>query len=153
MVDSNVEKLGRWLRIAGFDAAYAGNMDDNRLVRLALDQGRILLTRDRGILKRRVAVGGRLRVVFIDRDGTGAQLRQVFSALQLSAAMRPFSRCAECNTSLLPKLKDEVGGLVPPYVYRTHEQYMQCPDCGRVYWRGTHWERMVKELEAAAEPA
>ena len=150
LADSNVGRLGRWLRIAGFDTVYASGIDDNRLVRLALDEGRVLLTRDTHILERRVVTSGRLTVILIHDDEVRTQLGQVVTALDLVGELNPFSRCVECNTSLQQVEKEQVQGLVPPYVYRTQAHYMRCPECGRVYWRGTHWERMKEDLERVA---
>lgn len=143
-------RLGRWLRIAGFDTLCASGIDDNRLVRMALDEGRVLLTRDTHILERRVVTSGRLKVILIHDDDVGAQLGQVVTALDLAGDFNPFSRCVECNASLQQIEKEQVQGLVPPYVYRTQAHYMRCPGCGRMYWRGTHWERMKEGLERAA---
>ncbi|HEY49383.1 MAG TPA: DUF5615 family PIN-like protein [Dehalococcoidia bacterium] len=150
VVDSNVGKLARWLRIAGFDTLFIKDIDDNRLVRIALDQSRILLTKDTHILKRRVVASGRLRVVLIEDDEVKAQLRQVLTTLNLAGQLSPFSLCIECNETLVPREKKDVEQLVPPYVYKTKDKYMQCPKCRRIYWRGTHWERMSRELEKMA---
>ncbi len=149
-MDCNVGRLARWLRIAGFDTVFEKDIDDSRLVRRALAESRVLLTRDTGILQRRVAASGRLKVILIRDDSVKAQLAQVFSVLEIGDRLRPFTVCPECNGVLVPRAKHEVGELVPPYVFKTQEQFMQCPDCGRVYWRGTHWQRMAKELEEVA---
>jgi len=147
IVDSNVGRLARWLRIAGFDTVFINDLDDNRLVRLALSEGRVLLTKDTQILKRRVATTGRLKVLLIESEKVKEQLRQVVKALNLADKISPFTLCLECNQPLVPKEKEEVKSLVPPYVFKTQTQYMQCPACHRVYWRGTHWQRMSRELE------
>jgi len=147
IVDSNVGRLATWLRIAGFDTLFAEGIDDNRLVRIALDEDRVLLTRDTQIMKRRLITSGRLRTVLIEPDDVIEQLRRVLTTLNLAGDVRPFSLCIECNQPLEYREKEEVEGLVPPYVFRTQTQYMQCTNCRRVYWRGTHWERMYRELE------
>lgn len=147
IVDSNVGRLARWLRIAGFDTIFINDLDDNRLVRLALSESRVLLTKDTQILKRRVVATGRLKVILIESEEVKAQLRQVIKALNLGDKIKPFTLCLECNQPLVPREKEEVEGLVPPYVFKTQTQYMQCPSCHRVYWRGTHWQRMSRELE------
>jgi hypothetical protein len=67
--------------------------------------------------------------------------------LKLAEEIKPFTLCLECNQPLVPKDKEEVKDLVPPYVFKTQSQYMQCPACQRVYWQGTHWQRMSRELE------
>lgn len=150
IVDSNVGRLTTWLRIAGFDTLFAKSIDDNRLVRIALDEDRVLLTKDRQILKRRLVTSGRLKVILIEDDEVKAQLRQVLATLNLAGQLRPFSLCVECNEPLVPREREEVEELVPPYVFQTQTQYMQCPGCLRIYWRGTHWERMSRELEVIA---
>jgi len=147
IVDSNVGRLARWLRIAGFDTIFINDLDDNRLVRLALSEGRVLLTKDTQILKRRVATTGRLKVILIESEEVKAQLRQVVKTLNLGDQIKPFTLCLECNQPLVPKENEEIKELVPPYVFQTQTQYMQCPVCQRVYWRGTHWQRMSRELE------
>jgi uncharacterized protein with PIN domain len=147
IVDSNVGRLARWLRIAGFDTIFINDLDDNRLVRLALSEGRVLLTKDTQILKRRVVATGRLKVILIESEEVKEQLRQVVKELNLVDEIKPFTLCLECNQPLVHREKEEVEGLVPPYVFKTQTQYMQCPSCHRVYWRGTHWQRMSRELE------
>ena len=147
IVDSNVGRLARWLRIAGFDTLFINDLDDNRLVRLALSEGRVLLTKDTQILKRRVATTRRLKVILIESEEVKAQLRQVVKTLKLTEEIKPFTLCLECNQPLVTKDKEGVKELVPPYVFETQTQYMQCPACNRVYWRGTHWQRMSMELE------
>jgi uncharacterized protein with PIN domain len=153
IVDSNVGRLARWLRIAGFDTVFINDLDDNRLVRLALAEGRVLLTKDTQILKRRVAATGRLKVILIESEEVKAQLCQVVKALNLGDKVKPFTLCLECNQPLVPREKEEVKELVPPYVFQTQTQYMQCPSCHRVYWRGTHWQRMSRELERIVSEA
>ena len=147
IVDSNVGRLARWLRIAGFDTVFINDLDDNRLVKLALSEGRVLLTKDTQILKRRLATTGRLKVILIESEKVKEQLRQVIKTLNLAEGIKPFTLCLECNQPLVPRNREEVKELAPPYVFKTQTQYMQCPSCHRVYWRGTHWQRMSRELE------
>ncbi len=147
IVDANVGRLATWLRIAGFDTVFINDLDDNRLVRIALSEARVLLTKDTQILKRRLATTGRLKVILIESEEVKAQLRQVLKALNLAGEVKPFTICPECNQPLVTRDKEEVKELVPTYVFKTQTQYMQCPACQRVYWRGTHWARMSRELE------
>ena len=150
IVDSNVGKLARWLRISGFDTLFMKDIDDNRLVRVALDQNRVLLTKDTHIMKRRVVTSGRLKVVLIEHDEVKAQLHQVLTTLNLTDKLNPFSICVECNEQLVPRERKDIEQLVPPYVFETQNQFMQCPKCMRIYWKGTHWERMRGELDRIA---
>lgn len=147
IVDSNVGRLAKWLRIAGYDTLFINGIDDSGLIRIALEEGRVVLTRDTQILKRRLVASGRLKVVLIEDDEVKAQLRQVVTTLNLARHLRSFTLCLECNQPLVPKKREEVKELVPPYVFQTQNQYMQCPGCQRIYWRGTHWQRMNRELE------
>ena len=148
IVDSNVGRLARWLRIAGFDTLFMRGVDDNRLVRMALDENRVLLTKDTHMVERRVIANGRLKAILIEADDVMSQVRQVFTTLDLHSELNPFSLCVECNKPLLSRNKEEIRGLVPPYVFQTQTEFMQCPECERVYWKGTHWERMCRELGA-----
>ncbi|MBT9160956.1 MAG: hypothetical protein DDT24_00560 [Chloroflexi bacterium] len=126
IVDLNVGKLAKRLRMLGYDALFINGLDDNELVRIALKEGRVLLTRDTGILRRGVAFIGKIKVVLIEADNVREQLRQVVEALHLESGSDPFSLCLECNEPLIPRGREEVRDLVPPYVFRTQEQYVQC---------------------------
>ncbi len=134
-------RLATWLRLLGYDTSYLPSADDHELARVARAEGRILLTRDVELTRRRG-----LRHVLVESERVEEQLLQVFSALRLSAR-QAFSRCAECNVSLSPVSKESVRDSVPPYVWRTHERFLRCPFCSRVYWRGTHWAHMLAQIE------
>ncbi len=146
IVDHNVGKLAKWLRIMGYDSLLFRGADDGKLIDIALREGRVILTKDTQLMKRRVITGGRLKAILIEDDNPEEQLRQVVKKLALDYNFRLFSLCLECNQPLIPRTREEVQGLVPPYVYRTQDQYMQCPTCPRIYWRGTHWQAMIKGL-------
>ena len=150
IADSNVGKLAKWLRMIGYDTLFFNNIDDNELVDIAMEEGRIVLTKDTYIMKRRVATNGQLKIILTRYDNPKQQLLQVVKALKLDCYLRQFTRCLECNNSLISRTKEEVMELVPPYVFLTQTQYMQCPSCLRIYWRGTHWQRMKKDLETIA---
>ncbi|MFC2058582.1 Mut7-C RNAse domain-containing protein [Chloroflexota bacterium] len=147
IVDLNVGRLAKWLRVTGFDTLFLKGIDDNRLIRVALEEGRIVLTRDRQIAERRLVTIGRLKVILIEDDDVREQLRQVVATLNLSSSLKPFTLCLNCNQLLVPKSREEVRDKVPPYVFQTQTRFVQCPSCERIYWRGTHWQRMTAELE------
>jgi len=150
MVDINVGRLARWLRATGYDADLFTGRDDSDMVRTALKEGRIVLTRDGGVARRRVVTTGRLRVLHLRSDSVREQLRQVVSAFSLNPTHRPFSLCLECNRPLEGRGKEVVVGLAPTYVFSTQWEFSQCPSCGRIYWQGTHWDAMrswLQELE------
>lgn len=145
IVDVNVGRLATWLRVMGYDTVFRDPVEDNELVRIALRGGRVIVTRDGGLAKRRLATTGRIRVVLVWDDDLRSQLVQVRRELNLDERSG-FSRCVRCNEPLSQRSRESVEGLVPPYVYRTQDSFMGCPLCGRVYWRGTHWNNMCKEL-------
>lgn len=147
VADSNVGRLARWLRAFGYDAAYAAHVDDRQLIAQALAEGRVLLTRDVDLMQRRVVANGTVRAVLLASDRVGDQLRQVVTELGLPAG-RELTRCLECNVELEPRLKADVTDRLPPYVRATQTRFSECPRCDRVYWPGTHWERMRERLAA-----
>ena len=147
IVDNNVGKLVKWLRMMGYDTLSFNGSDDSRMVATALDEGRVIITRDTQIMKRRVVTSGRLKAILIKSDKPRQQIRQVVESLKLDCQFRPFTVCLECNQPLEERSKQQVQELVPPYVFQTQNQYMECPACHRIYWRGTHWQAMNRKLE------
>ncbi len=145
LVDVMLGRLAKWLRLVGYDAAYSSDADDHRLARWARAEDRILLTRDVELARRRG-----VRVMLIESEKVEQQLRQVFRTLELTV-QEPFSRCAECNVLLEEHSPERASSRVPPYVFRTQVQFRTCPHCGRVYWRGTHWARILAMIEDLAE--
>jgi uncharacterized protein with PIN domain len=150
IVDHNVGKLTKWLRMMGYDSLFFDGSEDSHMVAQAMAEGRVVLTRDTEIMKRRVINSGRLKAVLIESEEPERQMQQLMNTLDLKCQFRPFTRCLECNQPLVERSKEEVKDRVPPYVYKTRSQYMECPDCHRIYWRGTHWEAMVRKLEQFA---
>lgn len=147
IVDNNVGKLAKWLRIMGYDTLFFNGSNDSRMVAIALAEERVILTRDTQIMKRRVVTSGRLQAILIQSDEPEQQMHQVIDSLHLDCQSKPFTMCLECNQPLMEKSKQQVKDLVPPYVFQTQNQYMECPKCHRIYWRGTHWQRMTEKLK------
>ena len=146
MVDHNVGKLAKWLRIMGYNTLFFNGSNDSRMIAIALAEERVVLTKDTQIMERRVVTNGRLKAILIQSDEPKLQMHQVIDSLHLDCQFKPFSICLECNQPLLEKSKQQVKDLVPPYVFQTQNQYMECPTCHRIYWRGTHWQAMTKKL-------
>lgn len=151
IADNNAGKLARWLRMIGYDTLLFKEKNDSKMIEISLKEGRVILTKDTQIMKRRLVTDGKLKAIFIKHDDSKAQLQQIVKTLNLNYHFRPFSLCLDCNQTLIPRSKDEVQSLVPSYVFKTQKQYMECPSCHRIYWQGTHWQAMVKELENLAE--
>ena len=131
----------------GYDALFFSGNDDADMIGVALDEGRVILTRDTQIMKRRLVTSGQLKVIFITSDNPEQQMHQVLHALNLDSQLRPFTICLECNQPLEERSREQVKDLVPPYVFQTQSQYVECPACHRIYWRGTHWQAMTKKLK------
>lgn len=147
IVDHNVGKLARWLRMMGFDSVFFNSGEDSEMVKQALAENRVILTRDTEILKRRLVTSGRLKAVLIRSEKPEHQMQQLMEIFNLREGLDPFTRCLECNRPLSVIKTEDVKDRVPPYVYKTQSQYMECPACRRIYWRGTHWEKMMKRIE------
>lgn len=141
--DSMLGSLARWMRTLGYDVGYSSSIEDPELVKRAVDENRIILTRDTLIVKRRKARG---RSFFISSDRVGEQLRQVTGEYGVPEGLS-LTRCLRCNTVLNDIGKGSVEGKVPPYVFRTQDKFSVCFTCGRIYWGGTHRERMLEDLK------
>lgn len=142
VVDAMLGRLARWLRIMGFDVLYPKDLSDDDLVALATREERTLLTKD-GRLLREKKVNGYL----VRSHGWEDQLREVLDEFNLHDQAAPFSRCLECNQLLEVVPKEQVTEAVPALVYQCQDQFYRCPGCQRVYWNGTHVERMAGKLE------
>jgi len=143
--DCNVGKLARWLRMLGYDVLYYASIDDDVLVCRALREGRVILTRDTDIAFRKDVTN----CIYITSDKTVEQVRQVISGLGLKVDTgRLTPRCAICNEPLEDVDKESVRGQVPPYTYSTQERFCRCGVCGRIYWHGSHVDRVLRESAA-----
>lgn len=140
LADGMLGRLAKWLRILGYDTAYDASADDHALVRQARAEGRILLTRDNALARRRG-----VEALLIHSQDVEAQVRQVLEDLNLSPG-NAFSLCPVCNIPLEHLDPPAARDRVPPYVYATQDHFQCCPQCGRVYWRGTHWANMQAQL-------
>lgn len=147
LADCNVGRLARWLRVLGYDAAFESRLADPQVVARALAEDRVLLTRDVDMMRRRVIRGGTVRAILLTDDRVEEQVRQVVRELGL-VPDRVLSRCLGCNVELEPRAMAAVVERLPPHVRRTQRRFSQCPTCERVYWPGTHWERMRQRIGA-----
>ncbi len=143
VADAMLGRLAKWLRVLGYDTLYWRG-DDEGLLRLALAENRLLLTRDTR-LPSRLPPGHSL---FIESDHYDEQLRQTIQRLGLPP--RRGRRCLRCNLLLEPAEKAGLRGQVPEFVWHRHDRFARCPGCRRIYWEGTHYARMVETLERVA---
>jgi len=140
LADAMLGRLARWLRLLGVDTAYEPHISDEHLVRRALAEGRRILTRDRALCEE-WRVSGILRV---ESEELRAQLRQVVRVLDLAGRLRPFTRCSRCNAPLEDAPPEAVRQRVPARVRALETRFRVCPECGRVYWWGSHAERIAQ---------
>lgn len=144
ILDVHLGKLARWLRLLGFDTLYRNDLDDPEIVEIAAMEGRTILTRDGGIMKRRAATRGYLVQSTVPQE----QLREVLDYYQLQEQIQPFHRCLVCNGLLVHVEKSKILELLEPKTIRYYDTFFQCAECGKIYWRGTHYERMQGFLAA-----
>ncbi|MGB0127374.1 MAG: Mut7-C RNAse domain-containing protein [Rhodocyclaceae bacterium] len=147
VADAHLGGLARLLRMTGFDTLYDNGFDDGEIAGLAEREHRIVLTRDRELLKRRnVTHGGYARAL-----AAAEQLREVFGRLDLARSARPFTLCLHCNAPLREIAKAEVLDRLPDKVRERYEHFTTCDQCQGVFWQGTHWQRMRSVVEAVVE--
>ena len=148
IADDMLGRLGKWLRILGFDVLYSRSINNNDLISEANSTGRILLTRDTKIAFSEKAE----RCILIVSDNYREQLKQLFRLLDLEIDRQAiFSRCLICNELLKTTDKENVKGRVPPFVFETAGEFMKCEKCDKVYWRGTHIENIEKVISELAK--
>ena len=137
-------RLARWLRLMGYDTAYWRDGSDLALIRQARAEDRLIVTRDHQLAGRRG-----VRAILIASESLDEQIAEARTALEAVApgTPEPFTRCPECNGKLHDLSHEAARDLVPPYVWHTQRVFRRCPDCGRVYWKGTHWPGMQSRLE------
>ena len=138
VVDGHLGTLARRLRLLGFDALFEPGWSDAELAEISARERRILLTRDRGLLKRSAVTHG----LFVRGDDPDDQIVDIVRRLQLSTRLRPFTLCTVCNAELHPVDKEEVRDRLPPRTQVEFDHFVECPDCRRVYWEGSHHEQL-----------
>jgi hypothetical protein len=147
VLDVHLGRLAAFLRLAGFDALYRRDYADEELAAISAASKRILLSRDQALLKRRIVTHG----YYVRSTEPARQLAEVVRRFDLRRAARPFTRCTVCNGAVTAVSREEAGDRVPPRSRQFYDDYRRCQDCGRVYWKGTHYERLRRLLDAAFE--
>lgn len=142
ILDGHLGKLASHLRILGYDARYHPDTVDEVLAATSASEQRILLTRDRGLLKRRAVVYG----YCIRNEDVRQQMQEVVTRYNLAAGIDLFSRCPRCNGRLMPAEKDAVASRLEPNTLKYFNRFWLCQTCGQVYWRGSHVERILDQL-------
>lgn len=138
LLDNHLGRLAAYLRMLGFDSLYRNDYQDDELARVAAQETRILLTRDRRLLMRR-----EVRFGYCPRSlQSSEQIREVIARFDLPSRARPFYRCLRCNTPLIPIEKETVAHLLQPLTHKYFNTFRRCPTCGHLFWKGSHFDRM-----------
>jgi uncharacterized protein with PIN domain len=145
--DAMLGGLAKWLRAAGYDAAYEYGIDDGDLIRLAAAQGRILLTSDGRMMERNVLKTDQVPNLFIHRH-LPSRDALAFVLRQLNLPLRE-PRCMACGGELTVVAKESIQAEAPPKVYESYSDFFRCARCGKLLWQGTHWKRISKALDEA----
>lgn len=146
VLDGHLGRLAAHLRMLGLDCLYRNNYTDDELAQVSVNEGRILLTRDRHLLMRKVVTQG-----FCPRSlEPEEQLEEVVRRFGLTQWIRPFQRCLRCNTPLQPASKESVQERLEPLTKKYFDEFHICPACSQIYWKGSHYDRMLKVIERLA---
>ncbi len=145
VLDIHLGRLAAYLRMIGFNTLYRNCSTDEQLARISRDEQRILLTRDVGLLKRGAVTHG----YFVRETQARRQLAEIVRRFDLARLMRPFSRCLRCNGVLEDAAKEAILDQLPPRAAELYDEFRRCPACHGVYWKGGHFKRMQKLVEAA----
>jgi len=145
VVDCNLGRLARYLRLLGFDCLYRNDFTDGNVASISQQQHRIVLTRDRRLLQRKIITHGFYVRATMPRE----QVREVLRRVDLYAMVRPFTRCTRCNGLLDRVEKEVVDHQLEPKTRLYYQNFLQCRECGQVYWQGSHHDRaqrLINEL-------
>ena len=143
IADRMLGKLAKLLRILGFDTLYSKDIPLGELLRIGREEERIILTR-RTIMEKQ---GEEYKYLFITDNNPKGQLKEVLKGLDLKIHPEmAFTRCVQCNCRLKKMERNHVKGSVPDYIYETHRDFSYCAFCGKVFWKGTHYENMLRSF-------
>ena len=142
IADMMLGRLARWLRLYGYDTLY-GIEDDGEIIRVALRENRIILTRDSGLARRAQKLGA--RVFLLSTNSLEGQVRELSKlGVEFGELFPSNARCPKCNGPIRSAPKEEVKGKVPPRVYESYDEFYICQKCGQIYWPGKQWREMLR---------
>ena len=143
IVDVNLGKLARKLRLLGFDTLFRNDFEDDEIIRIAAREKRIILTRDKGILKQNEVTHG----YWLRNTDPSIQLKEVVERLHLRSSFKPFTRCIHCNHKLRPVNKEQIANYIPSDTLRYYSRFWECEGCKNVYWEGSHFDSILNWIE------
>jgi len=147
VLDGHLGRLASHLRMLGLDCLYHNGYEDKELVRISVEDERVLLTRDRLLLMHKVITQGYLLRSLISTE----QLHEVIQRYSLGRWVKPFQRCMRCNHPLEPVLRETVLERLEPLTKKYYDEFKLCPACDQVYWKGSHYERMLQLIEKVSK--
>ncbi|NSW94592.1 MAG: Mut7-C ubiquitin/RNAse domain-containing protein [Bacteroidales bacterium] len=142
ITDAHLGRLAKNLRLCGFDTFFDQDLADKKIIEISLSEKRIILTRDKGLLKNREVTHG----YWIRSINPDEQIREVIKRFDLKRNLNPFTRCLECNGILKIADEKEIASRLPPKTLQFYDEFRICPGCDRIYWNGSHYERMQKRI-------
>lgn len=143
VLDVHLGRLAKYMRMLGFDVIYKNNYNDDNMVKISLDEKRTIITKDKEILKRNTVTHG----YWIRNENPEEQLKEVIGRFHLINQIKEFSRCLECNSPLNKVEKGNIINQVPSKVKEWHNEFYKCPGCNKIYWRGSHYEKMKEMIK------
>jgi hypothetical protein len=143
VLDTNLGRLARYLRLLGFDCLYSNDFEDETVARISSEQQRTVLTRDRSLLQRRIITHG----YFVRAVRPRLQVQEVLSRFDLYRLVAPFSRCIRCNGALRDVDKQAIEARLEPKTRKYYNAFRICTDCGQIYWQGSHHERAMRLVD------
>ncbi|MBW4687270.1 MAG: Mut7-C ubiquitin/RNAse domain-containing protein [Komarekiella atlantica HA4396-MV6] len=147
VLDIHLGKLATSLRLLGFDTLYRNDYEDEELANISYSQTRIILTRDRGLLMRSLVTYG----YYVRNTDPQQQILEVLQRFDLFKEVSPFQRCLRCNGLLEPVDKQAITEQVPETVRSQVDEFNRCQDCGQIYWKGSHYERLQQFIDGLIE--
>lgn len=143
ILDINLGKLAAKLRMLGFDSKYQNNFSDQDIISIAAAENRIILTRDQGLLKNKKVMRG----YWVRNTNPNKQIEEIIKKFDLYSKIKPFSICMVCNGKIERIEKNKIIELIPTKVKKHFDEFFQCDNCKNIYWKGSHYIKMRKEIE------
>ncbi|HLN55013.1 MAG TPA: Mut7-C RNAse domain-containing protein [Bacteroidales bacterium] len=144
ILDVHLGKLAKYLRLFGFDSLLDMNLNDNEIIERSIQEKRIILTRDKMLLRNKLVTHG----YWIRSDNPRLQAEEVVRKFDLTGRMKPLNRCLECNTIIEPVSKELISGRIPDNTRKYYDEFWICKGCGRIYWEGSHYEKLIDFVES-----
>ena len=144
ILDVHLGKLAKYLRMLGFDCLYKNNYSDEIIIKIAMEQPRIILTRDKGLLKNSKVTRG----YFVRATDPNLQLIEIYKRFDLANQIKPLIRCLNCNGIIKPIEKSAILKKLPLKTRQYYDKFFFCTQCQKIYWQGSHYENMLDKINA-----